>query len=247
MFGLQHSGANSYPQLGWLAPRSLPTAQNASSMVGLATPAAPSLDQQHLNAMSLDAIRQSVDRIAAGHELILRSIDQIATRTAASHAQITRSLDQIAAGQEQMTHNTDQTAANIAQAASAKASDIGVESPVVKASLQPTLGLDAKPTEAGPPETLSEREKPPSAASAHDPSCFPSASALVQHHQGAWPSWSIKAPGHEGTVCWYASPRPRHRDSIAVPPVPASGYISPALFTRLWSMPCALTHLAGTL
>jgi hypothetical protein len=200
--------ANSYPQLGWIAPRPLPTAQNASGMIGLATPPTPSPDQQQLNAMSLDAMRPSVDRIAVGHELILRSIDQ----TAVGHAQITRSLDQIAAGQGQMTHSVDQTTTSIAQAASAKASDIRVESPAVEASLQPTLGLDTKPTEARPPETLSEREKQLSAASGNDASCLPSASAAVQHHPEGWPSWTLKAPGHEGTICWYASARPRARD-----------------------------------
>jgi hypothetical protein len=55
--------ANSYPQLGWLALRPAPTAQNAPDAIALAAPAAPSPDQQ-LNAMSLDAVRQSVDRIA---------------------------------------------------------------------------------------------------------------------------------------------------------------------------------------
>jgi hypothetical protein len=136
--------ANSYPQLGWFAPRPLPTAQDAPGMVGLAARAAPSFDQQQLTALSLDAVRQSVDRIAAGQELIVRSIDQMT------------------AGQGQMTRSADQTTPSISQAASAKANDIRVESPAVEASLQPTLGSDMKPTEARPPQTLSETEKQPS-------------------------------------------------------------------------------------
>jgi hypothetical protein len=40
--------ANSYPQLGWLAPRATPI------VIGLAAQAAPSPDQQQLNAISLD-------------------------------------------------------------------------------------------------------------------------------------------------------------------------------------------------
>jgi hypothetical protein len=61
--------ANSYPRLDWLAPRPLSTAQNAPGIIGLAAPAAaPSFDHQQLNAMSLDAMRQSSDRITAGHE-----------------------------------------------------------------------------------------------------------------------------------------------------------------------------------
>jgi hypothetical protein len=40
--------ANSYPQLGWLAPQAEPAAQNAPELV------APSPDQQQLNAISAD-------------------------------------------------------------------------------------------------------------------------------------------------------------------------------------------------
>jgi hypothetical protein len=213
--------ANSYPQLGWLAPRPLSTAQNAPGMVALATPAAPSFDQQ------------SVDRIVAGHDHIMRSIDQIANRITADHEQITRSIDQnangiaagqeeiarsidqiakgIAAGQEQTTRSTDQTATSGAQAPSGKTIDITVESRADEASLHPTARLDIEPTEARPPQTWSETGKQPPAASELDPSCFPSASAVVQHHPGGWPSWTLRAPGHGGTTCWYASARPRHR------------------------------------
>ena len=89
--------ANSSPQLGWLAPQAAPVAQTAPDMIAPAAPAAPSPDQQQLNPMSpdqqqlnptsldLDAVRQSVDRIAASQE------------------QITRTVDQLAAGQEQLT------------------------------------------------------------------------------------------------------------------------------------------------
>jgi hypothetical protein len=34
-------------------------------------------------------------------------------------------------------------------------------------------------------------------------SCLPSASAVRQEHPGSWPSWTLRAPGHEGTKCWY--------------------------------------------
>jgi len=186
--------ANSYPQLGWLAPRPLPIAQNVPGMIDLAAPAAPSLDLQRLNAMSLDAMRQSIDWIAAGQEEIARSIDQIAKG--------------IAAGQEQTTRSTDQTATHAVQAPSDKAIDITVESRADEASLHPTARLDIEPTEARPPQTLSERGKQTPAASELDASCFPSASAVLQNHPGVWPSWTMKAPGHEGTLCWHASARP---------------------------------------
>ena len=38
-------------------------------------------------------------------------------------------------------------------------------------------------------------------------SCFPSAAAVRQESPQAWPSWTLRAPGHEGTKCWYASMR----------------------------------------
>lgn len=93
--------ASSYPQLGWLAPKPAPNVPNAPDMIALAAPDAPSPDQQQLKAISrdLDAVRQSVDRIAASQEQITRSVDRIAT----SQEQMTRGIDRIAAGQEQMT------------------------------------------------------------------------------------------------------------------------------------------------
>src|SRR5258708_12636743 len=92
--------ANWYPLLGWLAPQAEPIAQNAPNMIALAAPATPSFDQQKLSAMSLDldAVRRTIDRIAAGQEQIqeqiTRSIDQIATSVAAGQQQITRSTNQ---------------------------------------------------------------------------------------------------------------------------------------------------------
>ena len=183
--------ADLYPQLRWSAPQAEP----APDTVALV---APAFDRQ-LNAMSLniDAVRHSLDRIAAGQEQIARSIDQIATS--------------VAAGQEP-TRTADKTATSTAQAPSTDASAIAVKSQADRASLQAAEPLEIKPTEVRPPHTLSERGKPLSATSGHDVSCFPSASAVLQKHPGVWPSWTLKAPGHEGTICWYASARPRARD-----------------------------------
>jgi len=100
----------SYPQLGWLAPQAKPVAQNAPDMIAVAAPAGPSFERQQLNAMSMDleAVRQSIDRIAtsiaAGQEQMTRSIDRIATGISTSQHQMTRSVDQITAAQERMTH-----------------------------------------------------------------------------------------------------------------------------------------------
>jgi hypothetical protein len=103
---------------------------------------------------------------------------------------------------------------------SAEARDITVESraePEVRmASSQPTVRLDIKPTESGvearPPQTLPERGNQLLAASGHDSTCFPSASAVRQNHPEAWPSWTLRAPGHEGTRCWYAATRTTAND-----------------------------------
>ena len=107
------------------------------------------------------------------------------------------------------------------EAPSAMARGITVESraqppEVQTASLHPTVPLDIKPTEseieARPPQTLTEREKPLVAASGYDSTCFPSASAVRQNHPGGWPSWTLRAPGHEGTRCWYAATRTTAND-----------------------------------
>ena len=98
--------ANSYPQLGWLAPQAEPVAQNVPKTIALV---APSFDQQQLNAMSLDldAVRQSIDRIATSmsaiQEQMSRGADRIANSIVANQEQIARSVDQLTAGQEQMT------------------------------------------------------------------------------------------------------------------------------------------------
>jgi hypothetical protein len=208
--------AQSIPQLDWLAPpRLLSTAPNALGMSCLAAPATP-FDQQQLNG-SLDAMRQSIEGLVAGHELILRSIDQIATRVTVDHEHLTQNTDPTAtnvpAGQKQIADSIDQAGTNGDQALPAKANGPVVESGTDGASLQPTVRLDIKPTEARPPRPLSERRKEFSAASArHDASCLPSASAVRQNHPGGWPSWTLRAPGHEGTQCWYAAARPRESD-----------------------------------
>jgi hypothetical protein len=93
--------ANSYGQLGWLAPQAEPVAQNAPATIALVAPAAPSFDQLTAISFDLDAVRQDIDKIAAGiaaiQEQMSRSSDRIATE------QIARSVAQLMAGQEQMT------------------------------------------------------------------------------------------------------------------------------------------------
>jgi hypothetical protein len=182
--------ASSYPELGWLAPAGAMTAQKTSDTVALTASAAAVPDQQQLDEARRDVyeIRQNIDRIAASQE------------------QIRRSIDRIAAGQE-LTRRTDETVSRAADA-----TRITVDSRADRASLQPTERANIKSAEARPPQSVSERDKGLSAASRHDASCFPSASAVLQNHPGEWPSWTLKLPGHEGTLCWYAAGRPRGSD-----------------------------------
>ncbi len=105
-----------------------------------------------------------------------------------------------------------------AQVPAPAAADTNVESRVEPedqaASLQQTAPLDTKPTESGieakPPPTLQEER---SFAAGRDAStCLPSASAVRENHPGAWPSWTLRALGHEGTRCWYAGTRATTHD-----------------------------------
>jgi hypothetical protein len=100
--------ANSYPQLGWLAPQA-PVAQSAPDVIALAAPATPSPDQQQSNVTSvdLDAVRQSIDQIVnnmgTNQEQITRTVDRIAASVAASQERITHSVDQLTVSQEWLT------------------------------------------------------------------------------------------------------------------------------------------------
>jgi hypothetical protein len=71
--------ASSSSQLGWVAPQAAPVAQTAPNMIAPAAPTAPSPDRQQLNAMSLSlaALRQSVDQLAAGQEQMTRDITKL--------------------------------------------------------------------------------------------------------------------------------------------------------------------------
>jgi hypothetical protein len=222
--------ANSYPQLGWLTPRHAATVQKAPDTIAPAGSGAPPPDQRQLDAMlgdDLRAMRLSLDRIVAGQELITRAVEKIATSIAADKELMTRDTDQtttrqetttrstdqtITTGRGQMTSNTDQTTTSVDQTPSAKASSIAVEGRGDAVLLQPTLRLNIKPTQAKPPQSSSERGKHLPAVSEHDVSCFPSASAVLQNHPGGLPSWTLRAPGHEGTQCWHAAARPSGSD-----------------------------------
>jgi septal ring factor EnvC (AmiA/AmiB activator) len=64
-------------------------------------------------SLNLEAVRRSIDRIAASQDQITRTIDRIAT----NHDQMTSAIDGIAANQDQMTPNIDRNATSQEQMA----------------------------------------------------------------------------------------------------------------------------------
>src|SRR6266436_4352031 len=87
--------ASAFPQLGWLAPQAVPVAQDTPDTFVPAASAAPSPDQQQLTAMplDLDAVRQSVDQIAASQDQMARTVGQLT----AGQEQLTREITKLQA------------------------------------------------------------------------------------------------------------------------------------------------------
>src|SRR6267154_2283739 len=104
--------ASSYPQFGWVAPQPLSSAHNSPDVIAPAVSAAAPPDQQQLNAMSLDAVRQSIDRIAtgfaAGQEQITRSVDRIATSVVAGQDQMTREISKLQAVEQYVLYKNSE-------------------------------------------------------------------------------------------------------------------------------------------
>jgi hypothetical protein len=106
-----------------------------------------------------------------------------------------------------------------AEAPLSKATNITVESriepefePDVQTGLlQPTVPPDIKPTENGiearPPKTLPQKEGRSFTPGQDASTCFRSVSAVLQNYPESRPSWTFRAPGHEGTKCWYPTKR----------------------------------------
>ena len=42
--------------------------------------------------------------------------------------------------------------------------------------------------------------------------CLSSAAAVRQEHPGSWPSWTLRAEGHEGVKCWFPTASAPGRD-----------------------------------
>jgi hypothetical protein len=106
------------PELAaWLAPPSTAAAQPAA--LDPAAPAAPVPDQQPLGAASLDldAVRQSVDRVAASQEQIKRSIDQLS----AGQVALTKEIEKLQAVEQYILYKNSEPPARSAPAPAAAA------------------------------------------------------------------------------------------------------------------------------
>jgi hypothetical protein len=185
--------ANLYPPV---SPRPALSAENRDVI------APPVASAEQPNAMSFDP------------DVAGQNVERIATAIAAGREPTPDSTYQIATGQEQMIRSTDQTATSVDEAPTKTDSNVTVERQGDAASLKPASRL----TDARPPQTLAGKGKPLSAMSGHDGSCFSSASDVMKHHPGAWATWTLRAPGREGTMCWYAAARHRvsdHRSRVS--------------------------------
>jgi hypothetical protein len=67
-----------------------------------------------------------------------------------------------------------------------------------------TVAQDAKPPIGKDSELFAE--------TSYDSTCLASASEVREKHPEAWPSWTLRAPGHQGTKCWYAATRATAHD-----------------------------------
>jgi hypothetical protein len=98
--------ANSYPQLGWLAPQAAPLAQTAPNTVAPAAPAALSPEVPQLKAMaaSLAAVRQSVDQLAAGQQQMVGDIANLRAAVAAGQQQMVGDIANLQAADQDILH-----------------------------------------------------------------------------------------------------------------------------------------------
>jgi septal ring factor EnvC (AmiA/AmiB activator) len=98
--------ATSHLQIGG-APWPAPIANSVPDTTGPIAQAASPPDQQRLKAISLDldAVRQSVDRIATTQERITRNIDQLTAR----QEQITGEITKLQEGEQQILHKDSES------------------------------------------------------------------------------------------------------------------------------------------
>jgi hypothetical protein len=96
-----------------------------------------------------------------------------------------------------------------ATAPSSKATDITVESRIEPEAMNITAESSIEPkVQTAPFQPRVPLDVPSQAAY----TCFPSAAAVRQNYPEGRPSWTLRAPGHEGTRCWYATKRTTAHD-----------------------------------
>jgi hypothetical protein len=100
-----------------------------------------------------------------------------------------------------------------------ESTNFGAPAPAQVISL-PQRELPSTPTpnteaSSGHPNEESQNTKPVTEAEGQPLAgftCYSSASAVRQGAPDAWPSWTLRAPGHEGIRCWYATTRAAAHD-----------------------------------
>lgn len=107
----------------------------------------------------------------------------------------------------QMPGTTEQSAprtTRIDQIPPAEADAVPAEKPA-DTETPPAAASDKQPRDTKARPAVPEKSNQVVAANQYDSTCFPSASAVLRNHPGGHASWTMRAPGHEGTQCWYAA------------------------------------------
>ena len=73
--------------------------------------------------------------------------------------------------------------------------------------VQPLQTITDTPQVAFLPSPLEGITRESRAPEITNSTCFASASEVRQEHPNSWPSWTLRALGHEGTKCWYPTTR----------------------------------------
>ena len=73
--------------------------------------------------------------------------------------------------------------------------------------VQPPQTITDTPQVAFLPSPLEGITRESRAPEITNSTCFASASEVRQEHPNSWPSWTLRALGHEGTKCWYPTTR----------------------------------------
>jgi hypothetical protein len=129
--------------------------------------------------------------------------------------------DDVAAGQQRAAFGGDGQVMHPSAEAKAIVAESRAEPEIQTTPSQPAARLDIESGNARSLQTsagtsahqVSNRNgadalvDPQSTSRVHTSTCLPSASAVRQDHPGAWPSWTLRSLGHEGTKCWYAETR----------------------------------------